>query len=120
MPPENQANAALARVIDQLFELLVRPARPEPLDDVILEAKLTSHARERLHFVEGVRAAIEIFPDCAPGFHPIRLHTIWKQLRIGGWAEIVRRAAIDQCVQIRRDHADPPWRRDGARNRRWP
>src|SRR5688572_19192825 len=63
MPPEPQSDTALAGVIDQLLDLLIGPAGPEALNDVVFKSEFTRQARELFHFVEGVGAAVEISPD---------------------------------------------------------
>src|ERR1044071_3907822 len=54
---------AFARIADKISDLVIRPSRPEAFDDVIFKAKLTGPPREILHVFEGIRAAVQIFPN---------------------------------------------------------
>src|SRR5439155_16521310 len=60
MFPEPKSDTPLPRVVHEVLDLLVGPARPEPVNDVILEAEFTGPAAGLLHLLERVRAAVQI------------------------------------------------------------
>ena len=80
--PEPETHALLPRVIHQFADLVIAPSRPEALNDVILKAQLPGQTREFLHALEGVGAAIEVFPDSPAGLDPPGVDALWKQVRV--------------------------------------
>ena len=55
------------RGADGFPDLRVAPARPETLDDVVLDAEFTGPSAELLDFLKRVAAAIKIFHVARPG-----------------------------------------------------
>src|SRR5262249_16514577 len=133
--PKPDADAALLRVLDQLADLLVGPAAPQALDDLVLESQLAGDPRELLDHREPSlpavyaavlallldRRTVEIPPHRTPRAKPGGLHPLREECRVGGRAQVVDGIAVDQGSQLGADeHHAPPsggrppnWRRRG-------
>ena len=102
---------------NQVAQLGVRPLLPLTFDDLVFESQLAGEARELLDAVEGVLAAVEVPPDRPAGLQPWRADPLRKQLRIRRRGEIRDDVAVDERVEIARDHHDAPGGRDRAVDR---
>jgi hypothetical protein len=111
VPPQPDAYAALARIVDEVAQLRRRPPPPEPFDDVVLKSQLAGPPGEVPHFLDRPLAAVEVLPDRPPRFQPRRRHALREQLRVGRRRQALHGGAIHQRVQVRPDHDDAP-RRD--------
>src|SRR5215831_1479183 len=101
--PKPDADAALLRVLDQLADLLVGPAAPQALDDLVLESQLAGEPRELLDHQEPSipavcasvlallldRRTVEIPPHRTPRPKPGGLHPLREKCWIGGRAQVV-------------------------------
>ena len=96
--PQPDADAVAARVLDHVAELLVAPALPEALDDVVFEPELAGPAVERFHLRRRVWAAVEVFPHGPAGLDPVRREALREQLRVRRRAEAADDVAVDQAV----------------------
>src|SRR5262249_2773604 len=82
--PEEDADAMLLAVVDELPQLGVAPAPPEPLDDAVLEAQLARQPAKLLHPLERALAAVHVFPHGPTGFDPLRADTLGEELGVRG------------------------------------
>src|SRR5215831_16839769 len=131
LKPKPDADAALLGVLDQLADLLVGPAAPEALDDLVLEAQLAGHPRElsdhRKPSLTAVCApvlallldsrTVEIPPHRTPRFKPPGPHPVREERRIGSGAQVVDGIAVDQSSQLGPNQHDAP--RSGDRPPNW-
>src|ERR1019366_5789982 len=81
--PEDDADAALARIRHDIFQLGFRPARPEAFEQVVFEAQARGEVGPLLHSFGSVIAAIEIAPERAAGPDPWGLESFGKKSGVG-------------------------------------
>src|SRR4029453_10495633 len=106
--PEPDADVELTRVLDELAKLVRRPPLPEPFDQVVLEPEPAGQAREILHLLDRVLAAIEISPDGAPRLDPLRRDPLRKDSRVGRRGKIVDNVAVDNRLHTPPKPPPPP------------
>src|SRR5262249_40350095 len=102
--PEPYTNFILSGIINQFTHLVFAPFLPEAFNHVIFKSQLTCQTGEVLHLVQRILAPIEIFPNRATRFYPGCIHSLWKEIFVRRWRDIMNDVAVDQHIQVSTYH----------------
>jgi hypothetical protein len=110
-------DAVPARVVNDFLDLLVGPATPQALDDVILRAKFSGPRRKLFQPREGIVASVDVPPHRESRRDPGSAHPLRKKHRVRWRAEVREHVAVHERIQVATGDHHAPRRRDRAVDR---